>query len=55
MNHYICEECGQKFCGWATGIICQKCGGILKEINREEFLFREKKSSHRGGGLKNEG
>ncbi len=41
MNHYICEDCGQKYCGWAEGKFCQKCGGILREITREEFYPEE--------------
>ncbi|MBA7549525.1 hypothetical protein ES705_42012 [subsurface metagenome] len=48
MNYYICFECGRKYCGWAKSIICQKCGGILKEINREEF-YSEKKEVIKGG------
>jgi len=42
MNYYICEECGQRYCGWAEGIICQKCGGKLEKITWEEFSLEKK-------------
>ena len=42
MNYYICRRCGTLYCGWAVSIICQKCGGVLKRITREEF-YSEKK------------
>ena len=51
MDYYICEECGQKYYGlkissfWsgrAVSIICQKCGGRLLKITREEFYSEEK-------------
>ncbi|MBA7517443.1 hypothetical protein ES705_09497 [subsurface metagenome] len=43
MNYYLCEECGQKYCGWATSEFCQKCGGVLEKITREEFLLEKKR------------
>ncbi|GAJ12154.1 unnamed protein product [marine sediment metagenome] len=43
MNYYICKDCGQKYCGWADNIICQKCGGKLKGITREEFSLEKKR------------
>jgi len=49
MNYYICLNCGQKYCGWAEGIICQKCGGVLKKITREEFYSEEKEVIKEGG------
>ncbi|MBA7610605.1 hypothetical protein ES703_17817 [subsurface metagenome] len=41
MNYYLCENCGQKYCGWANNKECQKCGNVLKEITREEFYPEE--------------
>lgn len=49
MNYYICEECGQKYCGWAESIICQKCGGKLKRISREEYYSKKKVVMKEGG------
>ncbi|GAI62472.1 unnamed protein product [marine sediment metagenome] len=43
MNYYICMECGQKYCGWAISIICQKCGSKLRRITWEEFYSKEEK------------
>ncbi len=43
MNYYICLNCRQKYCGWATGEICQKCGGVLKRISQEEFYLEKKR------------
>lgn len=37
MNYYICEKCGQRYCGWASNRICQKCGRTLRKITREEY------------------
>lgn len=37
MDYYQCEECKQKFTGWAVEKTCKKCGSKLKEISREEF------------------
>jgi len=42
MNYYICEECGQKYCGWAETIICEKCGGKLLKISWQGY-YSEKK------------
>lgn len=44
MPRYKCEKCGAKFAGWGAGEICQKCGGRLKEISKEEF-YEEKKTT----------
>lgn len=41
MNYYICPECGQKYCGWASTIICRVCKVRLKKITREEFYSEE--------------
>jgi hypothetical protein len=43
MNYYICEDCRQKYCGWAVNIICQRCEGRLKRISWEEFYLEEEK------------
>ena len=43
MLHYRCEKCGQKYTGWAVAEICQKCGGKLEELSREEFYEEDKK------------
>ncbi len=42
MNHYICVSCGALSLGWAKSTICQKCGGLLKSVSREEYLIEEK-------------
>jgi len=42
MNYNICEDCNQKYCGWAESTECQECGGKLKRITREEFYSEEK-------------
>jgi len=42
MNYYICGRCGSLYCGWATSIICEKCGGVLKKVSWEKF-YSEKK------------
>ena len=44
MNYNICEECNQKYCGWAESTECQECGGRLLKITREEF-YPEKKET----------
>ncbi|GAI81379.1 unnamed protein product [marine sediment metagenome] len=44
MNYYICEECGQKYTGWANNEFCQKCGSKLKRISQEEFYLEKKKA-----------
>lgn len=43
MNYYRCEECGQRYCGWANNNnnTCEKCNGQLKEISRGEFELIE--------------
>jgi len=41
MNYYICRRCGTLYCGWAVSIICQKCGGLLKAVSREEFYEKK--------------
>lgn len=43
MNYYICEECGQKYCGWAISETCQKCGGALESVSWEEFSLEKKR------------
>ncbi|MBA7565244.1 hypothetical protein ES708_06920 [subsurface metagenome] len=43
MNYYICEECEQKYCGWAISIICRKCGGRLRRITWKEFYLEKKR------------
>jgi len=42
MNYYICISCGALYCGWAKSIICDKCGGLLKAVSREEYYAEEK-------------
>jgi len=43
MNYYICLNCDQKYCGWAVSEICQKCGGVLEPMTREEFYLEKKR------------
>lgn len=52
MNYLICEDCDQKYCGWAKGITCQKCGGRLLRITREEFCSGAKETVIEEGGKK---
>ena len=43
MNYYICEDCDQKYCGWAVSEICQECRGKLKRVTVEEFSLEKKR------------